>query len=252
MDYARIVGEIAAKAGKPADQLFSLDGDGFDPFKPVAEFVPSKGTQKTPKPVVVEEAPVTPESLEEAVAWLKALDRKVTAEDVTPSLMQLAEGYARDYAGNFEFMLSMKPKWKALSYKMAAGVLNCCKAHLRRQEADKKRREETKGLVLPMVPSGRYAIEEDGVLKFFKVNSPLKGRWAGYTFLSIMASDDDFPIRDKARKEAILAVIGEDPKAAAVRYGHELGHCSLCNRVLTDEVSRSRGMGSVCAQKAGW
>lgn len=102
---------------------------------------------------------------------------------------------------------------------------------------------------LPDVPAGRYAVEEDGTLKFFRVDRPTEGRWAGRTFLKIQASDDLYNVRDPQRKFAILLAIAEDPRAASVRYGRELGKCGVCGKVLTDETSRANGIGPVCAAK---
>lgn len=101
------------------------------------------------------------------------------------------------------------------------------------------------------VPEGRYAVEVDGVLKFFKVDCPTEGRWAGYTFIKVQASDEWYPV-GRASRQAILAKIAEDPKAASIRYGHELGACGVCGRTLTDEASRAAGIGPVCAEKAVW
>lgn len=103
------------------------------------------------------------------------------------------------------------------------------------------------------VPAGRYAItDEDGVLKFFQVDRPKEGRWAGYVFLKIQASADLHPIKSPARKEFIYKAIAHDPRAASIRYGRELGHCGICGRTLTDPDSIAAGIGPVCAGKAGW
>ena len=50
--------------------------------------------------------------------------------------------------------------------------------------------------------------------------------------------------------ERILDAPG-GPEAAAAKYGQEIGQCGMCNRVLTDEVSRAAGIGPVCRSK-GW
>jgi len=99
--------------------------------------------------------------------------------------------------------------------------------------------------------AGRYAVEIDGVLGFFKIDVPESGKWVGYTFVKQMASDDEYPVKG-ARKGAVLAAVEEDPKAASIRYGAELGRCGVCNRTLTDAASREAGIGPVCAQNAGW
>lgn len=96
------------------------------------------------------------------------------------------------------------------------------------------------------VADGRYAIEENGTLKFFRVKN---GNRAGFVFLDIQASDDWHSIRNVTRIRAILALIAQDPHAAMVRYGHELGVCGRCGRTLTDEASRAAGIGPVCQDK---
>lgn len=101
----------------------------------------------------------------------------------------------------------------------------------------------------PEVPEGRYAIEVDGVVKFYKVDRPTEGKWAGYVFVKVQASDDTFPIRNREAKAAILATIAKDPKEAMLRYGREIGACGHCGRTLTDEASRARGIGPICAGK---
>jgi Family of unknown function (DUF6011) len=105
--------------------------------------------------------------------------------------------------------------------------------------------------VAPVAPvavaDGHYAlVDADGVTKFYEVNSPTQGKWAGRTFVAVQASDERYPIRGAAAK-AILAAIAADPKAALVRYGHAIGKCGVCNRTLTDEASRAAGIGPVCA-----
>jgi Family of unknown function (DUF6011) len=105
---------------------------------------------------------------------------------------------------------------------------------------------------LPDVPEGRYALRVDGVVKFYKLDRPTEGKWAGWVFLKAQASDDFYPIKDKAEKARIMGEIAKDPKAATELYGHELGICGVCGRTLTDEDSRARGIGPVCADARGW
>lgn len=102
-------------------------------------------------------------------------------------------------------------------------------------------------VAVPPVPDGRFAIEIDGTLKFYKVKN-------GHSrvFVDVQASDDWHPLtRDETRKR-VLASIAADPRAAAIRYGHELGKCGICGRTLTDETSRANGIGPICADKVGF
>jgi hypothetical protein len=103
----------------------------------------------------------------------------------------------------------------------------------------------------PEVPAGRYAVEMDGDLKFYRVDRPTEGKWAGRTFVKVQASDEYWPVRGDAAK-AVLAEIAKDPRAASLRYGHEIGACGICGRTLTDEDSRAAGIGPICAGNVGW
>jgi hypothetical protein len=96
------------------------------------------------------------------------------------------------------------------------------------------------------VADGRYAVEEGGTLKFFRVKN---GRKAGFVFLDVQASDDWHAIRNVTRIREILALIAVDAKAAMVRYGRDLGECGHCGRTLTDAASRAAGIGPVCASR---
>jgi hypothetical protein len=101
---------------------------------------------------------------------------------------------------------------------------------------------------IPDVPAGRYAIRAtDGVVRFYVVDRPTEGKWVGRTFVSRQASDELFPIRDRAERTRVLSAILVDPRGASVLYGRELGRCGVCGRTLTDEASRAAGIGPVCA-----
>lgn len=105
----------------------------------------------------------------------------------------------------------------------------------------------------PNVPAGRYAIPGgDGKLRFYKVDRPEDGRWAGWVFVKVQAGDDLWPVKDKAQRAEILRQIGEDPREASLTYGREIGACGICGRTLTDPESRERGIGPVCAGEIGW
>lgn len=101
------------------------------------------------------------------------------------------------------------------------------------------------------VPEGRYAIENvDGALRFYQIDRPTEGKWAGYVFVNVLASDERHPVRNRAERDRILSVIGQNPQAASIRYGREIGACGRCGRTLTDEASRAAGIGPICAAKA--
>jgi Family of unknown function (DUF6011) len=102
------------------------------------------------------------------------------------------------------------------------------------------------------VPDGQYALKgEDGVVRFYSVNTPEEGKWAGTCWVRQHASDERFQVKGKAR-HLVLDAIEADPRSAAILFGHETNHCGRCGRELTDEASRAAGVGPVCARKAGW
>ena len=97
------------------------------------------------------------------------------------------------------------------------------------------------------VKAGHYAIEFEGQLRFFQVETPDEGKWAGWTFVSEQASDDLWAVKG-ARKTEVLNAIADDEDALA-RYGQELGICGACHRTLTDPESREIGLGPICRNK---
>ncbi len=103
------------------------------------------------------------------------------------------------------------------------------------------------------VPAGHYAVTgDDGTTDFYRVDKPEKGKWKGYTFVKLQLSDD-YQNMPRATAAGILKKIeAAGPREAAIRYGHELGACAICNRTLTNPDSISAGIGPVCADKVGW
>lgn len=95
---------------------------------------------------------------------------------------------------------------------------------------------------LPQVPAGYYAVPgEDGALKFYRVKITDRGR----VYLDVQASDDLHRIPFGAYR-AILGKIAQNPAAAGKAYADNLGRCYVCGRTLTDDESRSLGIGPKC------
>lgn len=101
------------------------------------------------------------------------------------------------------------------------------------------------------IPSGRYAVEVDGVLGFFQLDAPTEGRWAGRIFLKQMASDDEYSVYGR-RKHQVIHLIAANPAEASIRYGQELKFCGVCGRPLTKAESRAAGIGPICRANMGW
>lgn len=90
---------------------------------------------------------------------------------------------------------------------------------------------------------GRYAFQPaEGPAQFYRVSQN------GY--ITVIAGPQEHPYRGQLN-EALLS-IKADPKAAAALYGQLIGSCGRCGLTLTDEVSRTRGLGPICASKSEW
>lgn len=98
------------------------------------------------------------------------------------------------------------------------------------------------------VLAGHYAIDWDGDISFWVVDRPTEGRWAGYTFTKRLVGPDEVRVSRSIAATA-LELIAKDPKAAAVRYGIEIGRCGICHRRLTVKASREAGIGPICASR---
>ena len=107
-----------------------------------------------------------------------------------------------------------------------------------------------------VVPAGRYAVAtEDGAtnaLAFYKVDRPTEGRWAGRVFVKLIVSDDEQRLSFAASKAVLAKIAAVGAEAASAAYGHEIGACGVCSRTLTNDESRERGIGPICAEKMGW
>lgn len=99
------------------------------------------------------------------------------------------------------------------------------------------------------VPAGRYAVvlNAETHYRFFKVDTPTEGRWAGYTFVDEQASDEHWPVRGARKGEVLDAIRAAGPLEAMKAYGREIGECGHCGRTLTDPASIAAGIGPVCA-----
>jgi hypothetical protein len=172
------------------------------------------------------------------IATTRVLPAGRTAEQV---LIRLEQGFAK-FAGS-QFITTYKDLPRVTAAMAEAIAPTADESEIRETPAPVADRRDAQG-----VPAGRYAVEEDGTLKFFRVTEG-KGRWAGRTFLEIQASDDRYAVRNPERRAAILKTIAEDLLDAERRYGQELGKCSRCGRTLTDETSRAYGIGPDCRNK---
>lgn len=82
-------------------------------------------------------------------------------------------------------------------------------------------------------------------VKFYRVKQATNGR----VYLEAQASDEYHAVRTPASIEMVLRAILSNPAKAAELYVSSLGKCYRCGRTLTDETSRSIGMGPECRSK---
>lgn len=92
---------------------------------------------------------------------------------------------------------------------------------------------------------GYYAVFYDHTLRFYRVKEG-KGYYTGRKFLDRFKSDELRAI-NYAERVAVLDLINANPLEAQMRFSVELTRCHLCGRMLTDEISRLRGIGPDCA-----
>lgn len=102
----------------------------------------------------------------------------------------------------------------------------------------------------PEIPKGRYAVETDeGHLAFYQVRVR-EGKMAVY----LQTSDELRKLPGGTALAVLCKIEAAGIEEAMTRYGKELRICGapMCGRTLTNEESRERGIGPVCATKMGW
>jgi len=100
------------------------------------------------------------------------------------------------------------------------------------------------------IPRGSYALmtpDAKNETTFYRLWIGDRGGWRLYLLHG--------PDRTELGRKAAINVLGkiaENPAEAASRYGLLIGACGICNRRLTNDESRARGIGPVCAERFGW
>lgn len=95
------------------------------------------------------------------------------------------------------------------------------------------------------VRPGRYALEDDGDIKFYQVSKMIaKGK--PRIVYSLVGSPGDFRRTRIYRAERVMERIAADPVAAFARYGVNVGQCGVCSSPLTQKHTRERGVGDIC------
>lgn len=103
------------------------------------------------------------------------------------------------------------------------------------------------------LPAGNYALDTSGPGESFANDTTFFKVWIGsrYGWKVMMYRSDDEIELERGFQVRIARMLLADPTDAAARYGREKCRCSICNRKLTKDISRTRGIGPVCADKWG-
>lgn len=158
------------------------------------------------------------------------------------------------YEGNFEFVLSVREKlneYGNLTVGQIRGIANCMLADAKRAAVKTSKVDPT----VPVPDAGFYAIPDDTMkLHFYKIDRPTDGRWAGRVFAGEVVGGQDrpFPVKGAAATKLFKAIADFGADEAMKLYGKEIGKCGVCNRTLTDEISRAYGIGPTCRAAKGW
>jgi hypothetical protein len=106
---------------------------------------------------------------------------------------------------------------------------------------------------MPLPPTGHYAIcsygDNDLIFLKFERSFGLSKTLRPKLRLVIGGRPLDSEVAGARAIDYLERIVNEGVSACARRYAQELGRCSRCNRHLTDEASRARGLGPECATR---
>lgn len=103
------------------------------------------------------------------------------------------------------------------------------------------------------IPEGRYALVIDGDVKFFKVDRPTQGKWAGRVFTKLITGGVGSWQEYRRKNEDILPLIEKmGARESATLFGIKARHCGRCMSPLSTKQSRAAGYGEHCAGVVGW
>ena len=105
-------------------------------------------------------------------------------------------------------------------------------------------RKEDAAPLFAQLENGRYAIEQDGDIRFYRI-----GGTAIRRLYQLIGAPGEFREQRIYRPVKILNAILEDRVAALARYGINVGQCGRCGSPLTQKHTRERGIGDDCYAK---
>lgn len=222
---------------------------------------------------------LTPAAPQAPVAQPAAPAATVTAAQLTAASQVFSQ---RGQSRNAETCADMAAKLRRfgsfVSQKQAdyaaklcewAGTLNPYHPANVPQPAPAPRYEAPKPAPVPTLPvpqlsaliaPDRFGKVTVGSLKFTLRNDPADLVWVkdGEQLVAIIDRTTGTAKAVKyglSRREEVftaIAAVEVDPRRALEDHGVRTGRCGCCGRLLTDEGSIARGVGPICAEKAGW
>lgn len=143
----------------------------------------------------------------------------------------------------------LKEQARTLSQHTAGEWIERLKPLPRKARPDANRGRSNYEVAVPseqLLPAGRYAVDSaEGELRFYRIYRKRNGRVDVYVQHGPTESKVPWGRAVQAIFEQILTAPG-GARAAAHRYGHEIGACSVCGIRLTNKLSRELGIGPVC------
>lgn len=104
--------------------------------------------------------------------------------------------------------------------------------------------------VADTTPTGYFAVEYNGLLGFYHLQTSKNPAYAGRVFVNRFHSDDESYV-GKSEGDFVKAAIVADTDGTRARFAEESEHCWMCGRRLTDvKGARARGgIGPECVKK---
>jgi hypothetical protein len=169
-----------------------------------------------------------------------ALYRSVTGESVE----KLREGYREQYRAHTLTKTSISAEFDILRelIRTARKVARDTTVEVPAQDAQ----QPTSGRPIALVPAGRYAITGgEGQTVFVHVVKFESGAF----IVKQQVGDDTHRVPKVIAHTMLQKIVDAGIEEASMRYGRELGICGVCGRTLTNEDSRQRGIGPICAAR---
>lgn len=106
------------------------------------------------------------------------------------------------------------------------------------------------------IPRGSYGVitpDRKNEISFFSLwIAPTDHRLRGKMSMKQMVGPEEYRISPGDRAGIIALIAEQTPVKCAERFGLEIGECGICGRRLTNDESRKRGIGPICAGRWGW